>query len=126
MIAELPPSQGILVSRHDPDIQFAARRLLERTGDRIDVITAEDPLHVLFHNVDKEALEALSRNIASFLAHTGKKRVILAGGQRPDILTDGEVKLKLRTARNHLQKLFLYAEVDALFVNQSTGMVEEV
>lgn len=126
MTAKLPPSKGILISRHDPDIQFAARRFLERTGARIDIITAEDPLHVFFHNVDKEALEALSRYISEYLHRAERKRIVLAGGQRPDTLTDGEVHFKLETAVAHLKERFPYAEVEALFVNQAIGVVEEV
>ena len=126
MSKKLLPSKGVLLSRHDPDIQFAARRFLERTGARIDVITAEDPLHVFFHNVDKEALEALGRHISAYLYHADKKRIILAGGQRPDTLTDAEVHFKLETAVFHLKEHFPYAEVEALFVNQSTGKLEQV
>ncbi len=126
MSAKLPPSQGLLISRPDPVIQFSARRHLEQKGNRIDVLTAEDPLHVFFHNVDREALEQLSRYISAFLNEAENKRLILAGGQRPDKLTDSEVHFKLETAAFHLHERFPNARVEALFVNQQTGQVERV
>jgi len=126
MPTNLPQSQGVLVSRPDPVIQSAARRFLEQDATRIDVITGEDPLHLFFHDVDREALEILCRQIATFLREAENKRIILAGGQRSDTLTDGEVHFKLETAAFHLHEHFPDARVEALFVNQPTGQVERV
>lgn len=123
-----PISGGVLISRYDSGIQYPARKSLEEQwgAERIDLLTAKDPLHLLFHDVDDAALEVLCEHIAAFLAGTAPQRLALAGGCRPDTLTDGEVHFKLKTAAFHLQKRFPAAQIEALFVNQDTGIVEEV
>jgi hypothetical protein len=121
-------SGGVLVSRYDSGIQYPARKFLEEQWgvERIDLLTAEDPLHLLFHQVDDAALVVLSNHIADFLDGASPKRLALAGGCRPDTLTDGEVHFKLKTAAFHLRRHFPDAQIKVLFVNQYTGVVEEV
>lgn len=121
-------SGGVLLCRYDSGIQYPARKFLEeRWGtERVDVLTAEDPLHLLFHQVDDSALETLCRHLAGFLAGAVPPRLALAGGCRPDALTDGEVRFKLKTAAFHLHQRFPGVRIDVLFVNQQAGTVEEV
>ncbi|VGO20617.1 hypothetical protein [Pontiella sulfatireligans] len=121
-------SGGVLISRYDSGIQYPARKFLEEQwgAERIDLLTAEDPLHLLFHHVDDSAMEVLFNHIADFLEGTSLKRLALAGGCRPDTLTDGEVHFKLKTAAFHLHRHFPEAQIEVLFVNQFSGVVEEV
>ncbi len=121
-----PQSQGVLLTRYDSAIQFHARKFLEQTTQRIDLITAEDPLHLFFHHVDDAALDALCKQIAAFLDGADPQRIVLAGGLRSSTLTLGEVRFKLETAAFYLHKRFPGVQVEALFVNQSTGEVEPV
>ena len=121
-----PLFQGVLLTRHDPAIQFHARKFLELDASRIGLITAEDPLHLFFHCVDDEAIEQLCGHVAVFLDGAAAQRIVLAAGLRPDALTPGEVHFKLETAAFHLHQRFPGVQVEALFVNQSTGEVELV
>jgi len=119
-------SKGVLLTRHDPIIQFHARSFLEQDSQYVDVITAADPLHLFFHNVDDEQLDVLCGYIAAFLYGAETQRIVLAGGQRPDTLTSAEVHFKLETAAFHLHNRFPGVEIETLFVNQSTGTLEQV
>lgn len=121
-----PKSQGVLLTRYNAAIQFHARKFLEQDAQRIDLITAEDPLHLFFHNINDAAVDALCKQISSFLDGTDPQRVVLAAGLRSDTLTPGEVHFKLETAAFHLHKRFPDVQIEALFVNQSTGEVEPV
>lgn len=121
-------SGGVLLSRFDSNIQFAARRHLAAhwKADRLDLMTADDPLHLFFHDVDQEALARLGAHIESFLAQAKPKRLALAAGSRPDVLTDEEIKRKLSRAVAHLVRRFPHVTVQGLFVDLKTGTVESI
>lgn len=119
-------SQSVLLTRCHPTIQILARKFLEKDAGTVGLITAEDPLHLFFHNVDDEAIKALCGHLSAFLKATSSQRIVLAGGLRPDVLTSGEVHFKLKTAAAHLRDRFPDVEVDALFVNQEDNTVERV
>lgn len=120
--------RGVLISRYDKDIQYAARTFLEtnRELERVDLLTAEDPLHLFFHHVDTQAMKHLCGHIDSFLAEADPRELILAGGSRPDILTNEEVKMKLRNAAIYLARRFPDTNVIALFVDKKTREVKRV
>lgn len=128
MKIENTASGGVILSRFDSNIQFAARRDLAQRWktDRIDLITAEDPLHLFFHDVDREEIDRLGAHIETFLNSAQPKRLALASGPRPDVLTDEEVKRKVSTAVQHLSRRFPAADVEGLFVHPQTGCVERV
>jgi hypothetical protein len=121
-------SGGVLLSRFNPTIQFAARGYLAAhwKTDRVDAITAEDPLHLFFHDVDQEELERLSAHIETFLNGAGEQRLALVAGSRTDVLTDEEVKRKVSGATAHLSRRFPHVAVEGLFVDLKTGAVESI
>ena len=118
--------KAVLLSRHDPEIQILAREFVEKENHFVGVITANDPLHLFFHNVDRTELEVLCDHIAHFLNQSTSQRIVLAGGLRPDALTPAEVRFKLETAAFHLRQYFPKAEVEALYVDQTSRLLEQV
>ena len=116
----------ILLSRYDAKIQFLAREYLEKEGRFVGIITAGDPLHLFFHDVDRAELKTLHGHIAHFLDQSVSRRIVLAGGDRPDVLTLGELHFKLEKAACHLRRHFPEAEVEALLVRRQENTVERV
>ncbi|QHI68135.1 hypothetical protein [Tichowtungia aerotolerans] len=120
-------SGGVLLCRYNPKIQYLAQEFLKELWEteRIDLMTAENPLHLFFHKVDQADLESLSGHIETFLQTSASRRLALAAGLRPDILTDEEVRRKIGVAVAHLRDRFPDTEVEGLFVHRD-GTVERV
>jgi hypothetical protein len=128
MEKEKNSSGGVLLSRFDCDIQYCGKKFLEELWDveRVDLLTADDPVRLFFHDIDDEEIDHLSVHIQSFLDGANEKRLVLAGGLRPDVLTNEEVRRKVARAVGHLQLRFPSVSVEGLFVDQKTGVVDRI
>lgn len=119
-------SSGVLLSRFDRNIQYFSRAFLQTHwgAERIDLMTAEDPLHLFFHDIDTAALTQLRAHMDAFLEGARPQRLALAAGPRCDVLTDEEVKRKICRAVNHLATYFPTVEITGLFIDPQTRSVE--
>jgi hypothetical protein len=119
-------SGGVLICRCNPSIQCLARRFLgvQWWADRIDCITHDDPLHMIFHDIDREGLEHTAGQIESFLERADPRQLALAADPRPGILTDEEVKRKINGAVTRLSRRFPDVRIVGLFVKPGVGEVE--